>query len=787
MIQNATDLGDEVTVLINVDADKLTFSHDGKPFSLIEAYNLIMPDSGKDEDHEQGKSIIGQFGTGFISTHILSSHIRVEGIAHDDEDGTHYSFSFNLDRTHRTDKEMLIESIKSSEQDLHRGMQRMYNYGNSRAFETTFTYSLQNTYADIDGSTVVKKGIDFFSDLIPYVFCFRPQLKTVQLNDNRNGSEKWQLKKTRLNTTIPDLNLLEVIAYKNGEENLRTIVGSISNEGVTIALELERLDGDRFTIQDYPENVPKLFCAFPMIGSEGFNFPVVINSEEFVPNRERDGIELSDYDAENRACIEKAVRAYERLLQIIEEFQWTQAYYICQFKNETLPDRGTNRWLTTKIKNPLKESIYQCKMIDTYQENGRIGLVNAVIPYVDRRVKERKLVIKRIFDLAKIVIPVHLPLEEEYVHWYEAIDFDFYDEERLTLEDLINSTSSDIKSVVEFSEETQKSSEETFEWLNELISLVIDQDEYPLLSKYQILPSQTGLFRKLSELKIDDIFHKNLNDSYEEKLKDIYLELTGEDYRNDLLHHDIPMDGLISEHQNVADLKDFCLLIDKELREFTDYDQDPDFLNTLKLMFHWYSNCGLSEKQLEEFFPWFSKNKPQLYMNTQNSTQREQTFDILLSGKTEALSRLANSNLTSAQIQTIAANPSLITSFMDWLNQKVEDNPDEELGDIGEEFVLHELCKRFGETRVQRVNENENEYDFIVRNRDRSIRYYVDAKTTARGIGNSDNIPFYMRYAQWNFLPREDVQGKYIIARVFKSGEQFGVRFLNVRPELFGN
>jgi len=94
---------------------------------------------------------------------------------------------------------------------------------------------------------------------------------------------------------------------------------------------------------------------------------------------------------------------------------------------------------------------------------------------------------------------------------------------------------------------------------------------------------------------------------------------------------------------------------------------------------------------------------------------------------------------------------------------------------------LHELCKRFGETRVQRVNENE--YDFIVRNRDRSIRYYVDAKTTARGIGNSDNIPFYMRYAQWNFLPREDVQGKYIIARVFKSGEQFGVRFLNVRPE----
>src|SRR2546428_6870411 len=112
LLQNASDLGDNIKTAFQITNDRLIFSHNGKPFSLGEAYNLIMPDSTKDDELSYKKSVIGQFGTGFISTHILSKVIEISGIIEDEKQ--FYSFEFHLDRSERNDKEFLIESIKES-------------------------------------------------------------------------------------------------------------------------------------------------------------------------------------------------------------------------------------------------------------------------------------------------------------------------------------------------------------------------------------------------------------------------------------------------------------------------------------------------------------------------------------------------------------------------------------------------------------------------------------------------------------------------------------------------
>lgn len=784
LMQNATDLGENISVKIKISEGQLSFSHNGKPFSLSDTYNLIMPDSGKDEEHEREKSVIGQFGTGFISTHILSRIIEVDGIAYDEEDHDFYEFAFELNRSERRDKEELINSIKKSEQDLHSSLKRTKNYKHTQEFGTTFTYDLNQTYEGVNGNTVVDKGIDYFYDLIPYVFCFRPQLDSVKLNDSRGKKEKWRFKKRVIDTPIEGLSLLKVIAYKNREEQWETIVGSIANRGVTIAFELDDLENNKFEIQPYPDQAPKLFCAFPMIGSEDFNFPVITNSEEFVPNRERDGIEVSNYDEENRACIEKAVEAYQKLLGIVEKYGWTKVYNICGFLDQPPADSTIKRWWHRGIKVPIDKGIYTHTLIDAVDDQGRpsrITLKNAMIPYADGRLKDKKQIIKTLYDLSVVVMPEYLPIAEDYEKWYELLDFNLFDKEKLTIEELLDHTSKAIRSLDQFVEEAGKNENEAIAWINRLVAFLIEQDEVSLLNQYPIVASQSGNFAKLGRLKMDEIHHNHLHDSAEERLKDIYLELTGEDYRDNLIHHDIQEKETIKDDNDPETLKSFCQIIDKELREFSGSNQDPEFLSSLKLMFNWYTNCGLGDEMLAECFPWFSTNKPQLYMDTQTPMQREHTFDILLSGKTEALAKIANSSLSDKQLQTLADNTSLVTSFMDWLNQKVIDNPDEELGDIGEEFVFHELCKRFGEEKVKWVKENE--YDFIVYNGDGTVRYYVDAKTTARGINNSDNVPFFMRHAQWNFLPKKKVRGRYVIARVFKQGNNYGIRFLNIRPE----
>jgi hypothetical protein len=35
--------------------------------------------------------------------------------------------------------------------------------------------------------------------------------------------------------------------------------------------------------------------------------------------------------------------------------------------------------------------------------------------------------------------------------------------------------------------------------------------------------------------------------------------------------------------------------------------------------------------------------------------------------------------------------------------------------------------------------------------------------------------------SQWNFLPKEGVTDKYLIARVFKDDENYDIRFLNIK------
>jgi hypothetical protein len=153
-------------------------------------------------------------------------------------------------------------------------------------------------------------------------------------------------------------------------------------------------------------------------------------------------------------------------------------------------------------------------------------------------------------------------------------------------------------------------------------------------------------------------------------------------------------------------------------------------------------------------------------METQTPEQRDLAFDIVRSGKTEGLAALAKSDFTNEELIAIAENQQLLNDFFYWLNSKVQDNPDKELGDIGEEFVYHTLCRIFGDDNV--LWEDKAEYDFKVLNTDKSTRFFIDAKTTGHGISNSDNVPFFMRYPQWVFLAKEEAKEKYLLARVFK-------------------
>ena len=119
LLQNASDYNDEVEVMVELGNDKVVFRHNGRPFRPMDAENLIAPDSGKDDAESRSMDLIGQFGTGFISTHVLASRITVNGILKSEEvEDLYSSFQFDLDRSGFTDKQQLKKAISSSSRQL---------------------------------------------------------------------------------------------------------------------------------------------------------------------------------------------------------------------------------------------------------------------------------------------------------------------------------------------------------------------------------------------------------------------------------------------------------------------------------------------------------------------------------------------------------------------------------------------------------------------------------------------------------------------------------------------
>ena len=803
LLQNASDLGDKICTEFEITDTQLIFRHNGKPFGLDEAYNLIMPDSSKDEESLHSKDAenppIGRFGTGFISTHILSKKIRINGIVVYADENEKYSFSFQLDRTERESKNCLIESIKNSEKEYEESLKeyeesltkkeykesltKLSDFEPSR-FDTEFTYELKETYSSIDGFETINEGIKTLDDLLPFVFSFRPQLKKVSIKDYRNNKSDIKIKtyeRNQIKSKIDEIELIQTTCKLNGELQNKTLIATIKKDNTTVAIKVKNIDGKPFEIQDFPDYSPILYCAFPMIGTTNFNFPVVVHSEFFRPNIERDGIEISKHDEKNRNRLKEAKNAFFTLIDVVEKHKWNGAYHLFKLSKLDFLNEEIRNWYDSNIFTPIKERLREAKVIrekDTL-DSRYLSIDSTYLPYVDKKKSDKLELLPKVYLLSKKLLCYALPLKSTYSEWYSKIEYDIFGARKLDIEKISRLISEKYTDIKDISKEKNITEELTIKYLIELIQFIFDHKYDKLLIDRKIVPNQNGSFCLLKKLKKDSIFHESLKEDYYEKIKSIGAKLTDEDCKDFLLHKDFESIPKLIDSDEKYKLSELCTAIDDKLRNFDGSFNDDNFLLILKDLFHWHTNCGISEESLNKLFPYFSSNKSQLYLNTKTPEDLEYAFDIEISGKSQVLAKIAKSNLTKEQLAKIAENTELVTSFINWVNDKDKDNPDEELGNTGEGILHSRLRQIFGKDRV--LWEDKSEYDFRILETDLDkTKYYIDAKTTGKGIANTENVPFYMRTAQWNFLDKEQAFDKYVIARVYRNGSEFDVKYVKI-------
>ncbi len=357
---------------------------------------------------------------------------------------------------------------------------------------------------------------------------------------------------------------------------------------------------------------------------------------------------------------------------------------------------------------------------------------------------------------------------------FNTSDFNWENVNRWIVKSIVNKIET-LENVVNLKEHfIHKDYNLTILWIDKFLNFLNNNknDYKDYLNENKITPNQYDEFCSTDNLNND-------TDIIPDKLKEILYSLSNkkEDWKAILVR-----DGISLDLNKPKTLKEIAGLIDDYVKDNRDNLDSQLIRNSILSLVKWVSDKK-DELNIEDLFKWFYLNKANLVLNTLDSgNDRDNIFEIIQSGQSlDVLAKIAKSSLTDEQLTALVDNTELVGQFISWLNAKQIDNPDEELGAIGEEFLFYYLCKLFGNEYVEWSKQNE--YDFTVFNHDKSIKFYIDAKTTASGISNSDNVPFFMRTSQWHFLPKDEVKNKYLIARVFKNGDSFDVRFLNIKPE----
>ncbi|KYC35878.1 hypothetical protein WA1_48565 [Scytonema hofmannii PCC 7110] len=195
----------------------------------------------------------------------------------------------------------------------------------------------------------------------------------------------------------------------------------MSKELTSIAIQIDK-DENQTSISSVHEKTPKIFLGFPLIGTEDFHFPVVINNPFLEPTEPRDGVFLTMKDEENiinnKKIVQESVELYFILLQYAVERDWQNLYLLARTDLPNQRDWVSTDWYRQNIQKVLRARLMESSIVYTDNANlPKIQLAEALFPYAKSKSK-----ILEIWDFVNAFLSDRLPKKEHIEFWYEISD-----------------------------------------------------------------------------------------------------------------------------------------------------------------------------------------------------------------------------------------------------------------------------------------------------------------------------------------------------------------------------
>lgn len=486
LLQNARDVtpsDEKLTATIQCTQEHLTFCHNGRPFTHKEVAHLIYYGSTKYDDPES----LGQFGSGFLTTHLLSPTVNVSGQVEDEK-----VFDFELDRTG--------ESVGDLQTNLNTSWHAFKSSlapnpdGNKL---TRFRYSLNEQRME-----AVRGGINTLARNGPYVMVFSPEFGKIRI---KALDEERAIKLLDRNTLARHIE--EVCIAVTGQDEMETeICRFLVSECDGVAIAVPFGYKDKSICLKSIADVPRLFLGFPLIGTDNFRFPAVIQCFHFKPTEDRDGVYLGiGENDENEDVVQRACGLVIEALRFAATSNWENACVLARVPARHEYSWASEDWLRNELRTQLIDPIRDAPVVVT-EAGTVIAPSNATLPIADEPEG-----VERLWELAADIAEIKdkLPRASEAKGWREAANSwaDIHQCSPAELEETIDGRKLALLAQatgtldglrVCLADETKPA-----EWLNGLHHFLKNYGFAELLRSLCIVPDQTGRFQELMQLHRD--------------------------------------------------------------------------------------------------------------------------------------------------------------------------------------------------------------------------------------------------------------------------------------------
>ncbi|MEB3289716.1 MAG: hypothetical protein VKI82_07365 [Leptolyngbya sp.] len=523
LLQNARDKvtqdfpEKDARVEVDISLERIIFRHNYGFLSTKEALSLIRGESSKgipfnikskEEYEEYKRSQIGQFGTGFFTSHFLSKVVILESFLRLEEE--YRRLNLELDRSGSDELEHK-ENIEKSVDKLGKQIESGVSESDSQKIYTKFTYDIQDSLSeDRITQDILQKTIEDIKNSLPYFLCFNNGINYFEVSnliDDQNPSVLTFHKREKISIKgigSLDFEILEIELDSDKDKICHIIKITSENFDFTSPCKYLNDSEQRVVLQRIPTDLPGIFVALPLMGTASFKLTGIINSTKFKLPHERDSIFLgSEVAKENSHNKQIFVEIKDLILEYIDfavDNNWEGLQWLA-YSSVPSVDWLDKTWYKDEILNPIREKLRGAKIVitnSTDEDKRRISIREAHFPQAGSSELRNG-----IWSLACQLGKENLPRQEDIQDWVEVLDL-WAQDRFYTLENLLTEIA-ELENVEALGNrliqskatpESQDKEKVAIQFLNDVLTVVKDNKQDHLLKTIAIIPNQLGIFRR---------------------------------------------------------------------------------------------------------------------------------------------------------------------------------------------------------------------------------------------------------------------------------------------------